>query len=128
MTQFSTAVRNAMLDAIETTTGASPLLKIRTGAAPALPSDADSGAVLVSITLPVDWLAAASGGTAAKSGTWSGTCITAGTAGHYRIYDSTGVTCHQQGPISELSMSPSTTAAIGDTISASSWVFTGGNT
>ena len=33
--QFSVSVRNARLDAIETTVGASPKLQIRTGAAPA---------------------------------------------------------------------------------------------
>jgi hypothetical protein len=33
--QFSTTVRNARLDAIESTTGASAILTIRSGAAPA---------------------------------------------------------------------------------------------
>jgi hypothetical protein len=68
--QLSVAVRNAMLDAIETTIGTSAVLKIRTGAAPASVATADSGTVLASLTLPSDWLAAASSGSKAKSGTW----------------------------------------------------------
>jgi hypothetical protein len=96
--QFSTAARNAALDAIETAIGVSAIMKIRTGAAPASCGAADSGTVLATITLPSDWLAAASGGSKAKSGTWEDTAADAtGTAGHFRIYDSGGSTCHIQG-------------------------------
>jgi hypothetical protein len=56
--QLSVAVRNAMLDAIETAIGTSAVLKIRTGAAPASVATADSGTVLATLTLPSDWLAA----------------------------------------------------------------------
>ena len=66
--QLSAAVRNAMLDAIETTIGTSAVLKIRTGAAPASVATADSGTVLATLTLPSDWMAAASSGSKAKSG------------------------------------------------------------
>ena len=41
--QYSTAVRNAQLDQVETTIGVSAVLKIRTGAAPATCATADSG-------------------------------------------------------------------------------------
>ena len=61
--QQSVAVRNAGLDAKETAIGTSPVLKIRTGAAPANCAAADSGTVLASCTLPSDWMAAASNGT-----------------------------------------------------------------
>mgnify|MGYP000992978288 FL=1 len=44
-------------------------------------------------------MAAASGGSKAKSGTWSNTASAAGTAGYFRIYDSTGTTCHMQGSV-----------------------------
>jgi hypothetical protein len=50
--------------------------------------------------LPSDWMAAASGGVKAKSGTWQDVSAdAAGTAGHFRIYDSGGSTCHIQGVI-----------------------------
>ena len=96
--QLGTTARNARLDSIETTIGTSPILKIRTGAAPADCGTADSGTVLATLTLPSDWMAAASSGSKAKSGTWQDTSADAtGTAGHFRIYDSGGTTCHIQG-------------------------------
>ena len=79
--QLSTAVRNARLDAIETTIGASAVLKIRTGAAPADVATADSGTVLATLSLPADYMAAAASGSKAKSGTWEDTSAdAAGTA------------------------------------------------
>lgn len=99
--QFSVSSRNAALDAIETAIGTAAVLKIRTGAAPASCATADSGTVLATITLPSDWLAAASGGSKAKSGTWEDVSAdAAGTAGHFRVYASDGVTCHMQGSVS----------------------------
>lgn len=96
--QLSTTARNAKLDAIETAIGTAPILKIRTGAQPADCGTADSGTVLATLTLPSDWMAAASGGTKAKSGTWQDLLAdAAGIAAHFRIYDSGGSTCHMQG-------------------------------
>lgn len=77
--QVSTAARNALLDAIETAIGASAILKIRTGAAPTNRAAADSGTVVATCNLPADYLAAASGGTKAKSGTWEDTSADATT-------------------------------------------------
>ena len=96
--QFSTAARNAALDAIETAAGTAPTLTIRTGSAPADCAAADSGTVLATMTLPTDWLAAASSGSKALSGTWQDTSADAsGTAGHFRIKQ--GATCHIQGTV-----------------------------
>jgi hypothetical protein len=98
--QFSASVRNAMLDTIESTISTSAVLKIRTGAAPATVATADSGTVLATLTLPSDWMAAASTGTKAKSGTWEDTSADAsGTAAHFRIYASDGTTAHIQGTV-----------------------------
>ena len=97
--QYSVAARNAQLDAIEATVGSAPVLEIRTGSAPATAATADSGTLLVSITLPSDWMAAASGGAKALSGSWSDTVATTGTAGHFRIKQ--GATCHLQGSVSQ---------------------------
>jgi len=98
--QLSTTVRNARLDAVETGIGTTPLLRIRTGAQPASCAAARSGTVLATLTLPSDWMAAASSGTKAMSGTWSdASADAAGTAAHYEIMDSTGTTCHLQGSV-----------------------------
>lgn len=98
--QLSTTVRNARLDTIESTIGASAVLKIRTGAAPADCATADSGTVLATLTLPADWMAAAASGSKAMSGTWQDASADAtGTAAHFRLYESTGTTCHLQGTV-----------------------------
>lgn len=98
--QYSAAVVNAKLDAIETTIGVSAVLKIRSGAAPADVATADSGTVLATLSLPSDWMAAASGGAKAKSGTWQDTSADAsGTAAHFRIYATDGTTKHIQGSV-----------------------------
>lgn len=98
--QFSVAVGNARLDAIETTIGTSAVLKIRTGAAPADVATADSGTVLATLNLPSDWMAAASSRSKAKSGTWEDTSADAtGTAAHFRVYASDGTTKHIQGTV-----------------------------
>lgn len=97
--QYSETVRNAKLDAVETTVGTSPVLTIRTGAAPANCAAANTGSLLASCSLPSDWMAAASSGTKAKSGTWEDTSADGtGTAQHFRIHSSGG-TCHIQGTV-----------------------------
>lgn len=101
--QYSTTVRNNQLDQVEATTGASAKLQIRSGTPPANCGAADSGTLLCEITLPSDWMNAASSGSKTKLGTWSGTGAAgagSGTAaGHFRIKDSAGTTCHVQGTI-----------------------------
>ena len=98
--QYSVTVRNAQLDAFETAIGTSAVLKIRTGSPPATCATADSGTVLATCSLPSDWMAAASSGSKAKSGTWEDTSADAtGTAAHWRLYASDGTTCHAQGTV-----------------------------
>ena len=95
--QYSVAVNNARLDAVETATGASAKLRIYTGAAPANCAAAATGTLLVDIALPADWMNAASAASKTKLGTWSGTGVAAGTAGYFRIVDNAGTTAHIQG-------------------------------
>jgi hypothetical protein len=98
--QFSTALRNALLDSMETTIGAAPILEIRSGAPPANCAAADSGTLLASMTLPSDWMAAAAAGAKALSGLWQDLAAdAAGTAAHFRIYDSAGTVCGLQGTV-----------------------------
>jgi hypothetical protein len=96
--QFSTTVRNARLDAIETTIGISARLRFYSGAQPANCSLAASGTLLAELLLPSDYMNAAAGGAKDKLGTWQDASADAsGTFGYFRIVDSTGVTCHVQG-------------------------------
>jgi hypothetical protein len=98
--QYSVAVRNARLDTVESTIGTTAVLKIRTGAPPASCATADSGTVLATLTLPSDWMAAASSGTKAMAGTWQdASADAAGTAAHFRLYASDGTTCGAQGTV-----------------------------
>jgi hypothetical protein len=97
--QLSVAVRNARLDQIETTIGVSPFLDFRTGAQPVNCAAADSGTELEHMSLPSDWMAAASAGVKGKNGTWTGTVDAAGTAAHFRVKETTDTTCEIQGSI-----------------------------
>ena len=93
------STRNAMLDAFEADIGVSPLLEIFTGAKPANCAAGDTGTKLASMTLPSDWMAAASTGSKAKLGTWEDLAgDAAGDAGYYRIKTS-GAVCKAQGSI-----------------------------
>ena len=131
--QFSVAVRNARLDAFETGVGASAVLKIRTGAAPADCATADAGTVLATLNLPADWMAAASGGSKSKSGTWEDASADAtGTAAHFRLYASDGTTCHAQGTVTltggggDMTVD-NTSFAAGQAFSITSFTLTDGN-
>lgn len=131
MAQLSVAVRNARLDAIESTIGTAPTMEIRTGAAPANCAAADSGTLLASMVLPSDWLAAAASGQKALSGTWRDLVADAtGTPGHYRI--KAGATCHMQGTASgpggggELLFDTGTFTA-GQQVNVTSFTMTDGN-
>ncbi|MFN3473579.1 MAG: hypothetical protein ACK4ZW_05985 [Blastomonas sp.] len=130
--QFSTTARNAALDAIETAIGTGAVLKIRSGTVPATVATADAGTVLATLTLPSDWLAAASSGSKAKSGTWEDTAADAtGTAAHFRIYASDGTTAHIQGTVTatggggDLQLD-NVSIASGQAVSVSSFTLTAG--
>lgn len=131
--QYSVAVRNAKLDAVETTVGASAVLKIRTGAPPATVATADSGTVLATCSLPADWMAAASGGTKAKAGTWEDTAAdAAGTAAHFRIYATDGTTAHIQGTVTATAGGGDMTVdnvvfAVGQAFTVTGFTLTAGN-
>lgn len=98
--QFSTTLRNNMLDSIETTLGTSAKLQMWSGSAPANCAAAATGTKLVEYSLASDWAAAASGGSKALSSLpLTTTALAAGTVGYYRFTDSAGTTCHEQGTV-----------------------------
>ena len=129
--QFSTTVRNARADSIESTIGTGPTLEIRSGTVPANCAAADGGTVLATLTLPSDWMGAASGGVKSISGTWQDlSCDGTGTATYFRIKQST--TCHMQGTVSatggggDMEVS-STSFTLGASFTVTSFTLTEGN-
>lgn len=106
--QMDVTTRNARLNTIESTNGTSCSLEIRTGAQPATCATAGSGTILVTINLPSDWMAAASGGVKAIAGSWQdASADNTGTAAHFRVYNSQATkdntTCFMQGSITATS-------------------------
>jgi hypothetical protein len=99
---------------------------------PASCATASSGTQLMNASLPSDWMAAASSGSKALAGSWAGTGAAAGTAGYFRIYDSTGTTCHVQGTITatggggDMTLD-NTSIAVSQAISISGFTLTAGN-
>lgn len=128
--QLSVAARNARLDTFESTAGASAKLQIRSGAQPANCAAAASGTLLCEIALPADWMANAASGSKAKSGTWSGSGAAAGTAGHFRIVDNAGTTCHMQGSVgtsgTDMTLD-NTNIASGQTVTVNTFTVSDGN-
>ena len=130
--QLSVAVRNARLDVIETTTGVSAKLQIRTGAQPANCAAAAAGTLLAEITCPSDWMSAAAAGSKALSGSWTIAAVAAGTAAHYRMMDNAGTTCHEQGTVTitggggDITLD-NTNIANGQTVTITSKTLTDGN-
>lgn len=129
--QYSVAVNNARLDAVESTAGTTAVLKIFSGAVPANCAAADPAGTLVSITLPSDWMNAASSASKTKLGTWSGTASGTGTAASFRIYESTATTCHIQGSCGlgtgDLQLD-NTSIASGQTVTVNTFTLNAANT
>lgn len=96
--QNSTTARNGLLDAISTAYGSTPKLRIYSGTMPATPATALSGnTLLAQFTMAP---AAASGGSKDMiGGTLTVAAAAAGTAAFYRVYDSAGTNCHEQGSV-----------------------------
>lgn len=104
--QLNVTTRNARLDTIESTNGASCALEVRTGAQPANCAAASTGTILATINLPADWMAAAGSGQKALAGTWQdASADNTGTAAHFRVYNSQatkdGTTCFMQGSVGQ---------------------------
>jgi hypothetical protein len=125
--QYSVTIRNNKLDQVESTTGVSAVLKIFSGAEPANCAATDPSGPLVTMTLPSDWMNAASTGSKTKLGTWSGTASGTGTAASFRIYESTATTCHIQGNIGTDMTLDNTSIASGQVVTVNTFTITAGN-
>lgn len=128
---YTTALKNAMLDAITSALGASPLLRIYDGTPPASANAALSGNTLLA-TLPMSAtpFPAASGGTLTASAITSDASADAtGTASFFRLLTS-GAAAVVQGTVgtsgADLNLN-SVAITIGGTVAVSSLVVTGGN-
>lgn len=130
--QYSSAIYLARLDQVETSTGTAPKLRIFSGAAPANCAAADSGTLLAELTLPTDWMNAASGTTKTLLGSWTGTASagSAATPTHFRIWNSGATTCHVQGTcgIGTGDLQVNGTITNGQTVTVSSFTLTAANT
>ena len=130
--QLSIAVRNARLDIIESTIGTSPLLKIFSGTEPINCAAADPSGVLISMSLPSDWMSAALSGSKTLLGTWSTSAIGTGIGTSFRIYNTAGSICHIQGNVTatggggDLTLD-NTSIASGQTVTITTFTLTDGN-
>jgi hypothetical protein len=80
--------------------GTSVKLQVFTGVQPASCAASEAGTLLVEFDLGSHYAGLASGGVKALSNLpIAATAGNTGTSGHYRIYDSTLTTCHEQGSI-----------------------------
>lgn len=134
---YSYAVADAKNDAIETSIGTTPILRIYNGTAPTNARTAlGSNTLLAEGTLPSDWMSASASGVKAKTGTWTLTGQSgagAGTAGtFFRLFNSAGSTCHMQGTLTATGGGGDMTIdnnsiANGQTVTVSTFQITGGN-
>lgn len=97
--QYASTIYLPRLDLVESVTGASAKLSIYSGSAPANCAAADTGTLLATLTLPSDWMNAASGTTKTLLGSWTGTASAGAgaTPTHFRIKDNANTTCYVQG-------------------------------
>jgi hypothetical protein len=128
--QYSDTLRNNQLDQFESTLGASAKLRILTGSAPANVAAGETGTLLIEITVPSDFMNAASGGSKTKLGTWSGTASagSAATPGYFRFATSGG-TAHVQGTcgIGSGDLSFDGTITSGQTVTVNTFTVNAGN-
>lgn len=128
---FTTATRNARADAITTTLGSSPTLRVYDGTPPASANAALSSNTLL-VTLPMSataFPAASSAALTANAITTTNAAAT-GTASFFRLIKSDGTTVVAQGTVgtSGADLNLNTTALVsGGPVACSSFVFTEGN-
>ena len=130
--QYGTTLRNNKLDQVEITAGTSPILKILSGTPPANCAAADTGTTLVTMALPSDWMANASGGSKAKQNTWQASAVGTGSMGYFRLYDSASAACHIQGLVSQATASgelivDNSAVSTGQVVTVNTFTLTAGN-
>lgn len=128
-TRISNAARSAACDGVVDRADAGAgagTVEIRSGAQPATAETADAGTVLATFTLGDPAFGAASNGVATANAIANTTGSAAGTAGHFRVKDSTGAKCWDGsvGTSGEDMNLNTLTISIGVTVSITSWTVT----
>jgi hypothetical protein len=127
--QFSIAVRNARLEAIETAIGGTAHLVLYSGAPPVNCATAASGTKLAEWTLATDWSPVASGGVKSLNLPASIVGLAAGNLGYFRLTASDGTTTGEQGTITATGGGGDMTVdnisvTVGQTINLTGWTWT----
>jgi len=128
---YSTTLRNAQLDAVTTTAGASGKLRIYSGTRPANVAASITGTLLAELTCNATFAPAASSGVLTlNSITQDASADATGTATHFRLWKSDGTTAVIDGDVStsgsDLNLN-STSITAGATVSVTSFTITCGN-
>lgn len=123
--QYGSVLRNNQVATIQTTVGASGVLKIFSGAEPANCAAADPTGLLATITLPASFLTS-SGGVTTIAGSWTVAASGTGTAATFRMYDGSAV-CHVQGNTTTDLVLNNTSITTGQTVTVTSFTVTAGN-
>ncbi len=123
--QYGATLRNNQVSQIQTTIGASGVLKIFSGAEPANCAAADPAGLLATITLPASFLTS-SGGVTTIAGSWTVAASATGTAASFRMYDGSAV-CHVQGNTTTDLVLNNTSITSGQTVTVTSFTVTAGN-
>lgn len=133
--QFSTALRNARLDAIEVFAGVSAKIMIYSGSVPANPAASETGTLLAEFDMGSDWAAAASSGAKALNSLPLTTTAVAGAptnATHFRMLESDGTTVLVQGTCTASGgggdmILDNVSIATGQTVNITAFTITDGN-
>lgn len=100
--QFSTTLRNAMLDSITTAVGSGGFLRIYDGTIPTSVASSITGTLLAELTLGTPFAASASSGVLTLGAITSDASANAtGTATHFRVFKSDGTTAVFQGTVGQ---------------------------
>ena len=125
------SMRTARVTAIETDAGTAPKVEIRTGPPPANLTDADTGVLLATITLPSDWATQANGVLTVSGVPLSAIAGGNGTGAHYR-FKTSGNVIKMDGTVTGTGGGGDMTVdnpviAPGQTVQLTSWTIADGN-
>lgn len=128
---YSTAIRNAQLDAITTAVGTTVKLRIYSGTRPANVAAAITGTLLAELTCNATFAPSASGGVLTlNSITSDSSADNTGTATHFRLWNSAASTAMIDGDVgtsgSDLNLN-SVSLTSGGSVAVTSFTITAGN-
>jgi len=128
---YSTAIRNAQLDAVTTAVGTTAKLRIYSGTRPANVAASITGTQLAELTCNATFAPAASGGVLTLNAITSDSSADAtGTATHFRLWNSAGSTAMVDGDVStsgaDLNLN-SVSLTSGGSVAVTSFTITAGN-